>query len=146
LYIRLIRRVPYDEDRTVDSFAFFFLPLMVRSQDKRGPSTPEERQRFVDVTSELTKAPLNENLLDDAKWAVTWLHAVPDVYVKICQTPFVDLLGSGYRYAEQIFTVYVLSMGVYSIEHPGTTADETQRFLAGVEGPSRLIKQSLIRR
>jgi hypothetical protein len=117
-------------------FALLFLPLIACSQDqaKRGPSTSEERKRFTEITRKLIKTPLAENLNDDAKWALQWLQDVPDVNVTPCPFPLGDLVPSDYPHRALIFSVYVLSMGVYAIEHPEKTTDETPQYVAGVEG------------
>ncbi|MBZ5520956.1 MAG: hypothetical protein LAP21_01725 [Acidobacteriia bacterium] len=124
-------------------FAFLSLVLAATSQDKRGPSTPEERKRFILVTRKLMLAPLDESLNDDAKWALQWLADVPDVNVTPCPTPLGDLVPSDYKYAPRIFSIYVLSMGVYSIEHPAKAEDETPQYVAGVEGALKAYKAIL---
>jgi hypothetical protein len=126
--------------------AVIFLTLMAGAQDdkdKRGPSTPSERKRFIDITNKLIKSPLDENLKDDAKWALQWLADVPDVNVTPCPSPLGDVVPSDYRHAARIFSIYVLSMGVYAIEHPAKTEDETPQYLAGVEGALNAYKAIL---
>ena len=114
-----------------------------QGKDKRAPSTPEERKRFVNLTSKLIKSPLDEGLKDDAKWALQWLSDVPDVNVTPCPSPLGDLVPSDYRHAARIFSIYVLAMGVYAIEHPEKAEDETPQYLAGVEGALKAYKAIL---
>jgi ADP-ribosylglycohydrolase len=56
------------------------------------------------------------------------------VNVTPCPFPLGDLVPSDYLHRARIFSIYVLSMGVYAIEHPEKTTDETAQYVAGVEG------------
>lgn len=114
-----------------------FLGLLANAQDtrqKREPSTPEERKRFVKITRQLINSPLSEDRNGDVKWALKWLEEVPDVNVDPCPLPLGNIVPSGYKYSARVFGVYVMSMGVYAIEHPEKGADDTPQYLAGVEG------------
>lgn len=124
-------------------FSVIFLSLLAGAQDKRGPSTPEERKRFVSVTSKLIQSPLDAALNDEAKWALQWLGDIPDINVTPCPTPLGDLPASDYRYAARIFSIYVMSMGVYVIEHPAKTEDDAPQYLAGVEAALKAYKAIL---
>jgi hypothetical protein len=104
------------------------------AQDKRAPSTPEERKRFVSVTREVIRSPLDSSKNADVKWALQWLSEVPDIIVDPCPIPLENLTASGNPYSPRIFGIYVLAMGVHAIEHPGKVSDPAQQFLAGVEG------------
>ncbi|HWZ45207.1 MAG TPA: hypothetical protein VNW97_17170 [Candidatus Saccharimonadales bacterium] len=122
-----------------------FLTLLAGAQEKekRGPSTPDERKRFVDLTGKLIKSPLDESLKDEAKWALQWLSDVPDVNVNPCPLPLGDMVPSDYKHAARIFSIYVLAMGVYAIEHPKKSEDETPQYLAGVEAALSAYKSIL---
>lgn len=111
--------------------------IPAQNQPKRGPSTADERQRFVKVVQELEKDPLNPGLRPDAKWALRWLEEVPDINVDLCAAPLGRLQGSEYRYSPQIVSLYVLAMGVYAIEHVEKAGDPAEQYLAGVESALR---------
>ena len=62
-------------------------------QEQRGPSTPEERSRFVSIAHKFEANPLDPALAKDREWAILWLIQVPDLHVKMCT----DLLGAAYN-------------------------------------------------
>lgn len=109
--------------------------LAASSQDtprpKRGPSTPEERKRFVTLVHKLEKAPLDESLDGETKWALQWLDDIPDITVSICWAPLGHFLMEGYRYDARIRGQFVLGMGAFQIEHSAKQEDAI--YLAGVE-------------
>ncbi|HYL92454.1 MAG TPA: hypothetical protein VEW69_04790 [Alphaproteobacteria bacterium] len=113
--------------------ACFLLSLGAAAQNKRGPSTPEERKRFLSLVQQLEKNPLDETLRPEVKWAFQWLDAVPDITVDICPTPLEGLPAENYKYTPQLFGLYVFAMGRFAIEHPDKAGDKDAVFLAGVE-------------
>ena len=98
-----------------------FLGLLANAQD-----TQQKRE-------EVIKSPLSQDLNGDIKWALKWLEEVPDVNVDPCPLPLGNIAPSGYKYAARVFGIYVMSMGVYAIEHPDGGPDDTAQYLAGVE-------------
>src|SRR5262249_35079023 len=58
---------------------FLSMPGLGHGQAKRGPSTPEERTRFVAIAQKLEQSPLNAGLRPEREWALLWLIQVPDV-------------------------------------------------------------------
>jgi hypothetical protein len=127
------------------ALAIFSFYLSAFSQDqggsKRAPSTAEERQRFVAVVRKLEKAPLDESLNSETKWAMQWLNDVPDITVTICWAPMGHFLMEGYRYDEKIRGQFVLGMGAYQIEHSARQEDEI--YLAGVESALKAYRSIL---
>jgi hypothetical protein len=122
---------------------FFCLPAFPQDQGvpKRGPSTPDERQRFVALVRRLEKAPLDESLNSETKWAMQWLNDVPDITVTICWAPLGHFLMEGYRYDERIRGQFVLGMGAYQIEHSAKQEDAI--YLAGVESALKAYRSIL---
>ena len=57
---------------------------IAQSAGGRGPSTPEERSRFVAITHKLERDPLDRSLDGDRDWALRWLIEVPDVHTSLC--------------------------------------------------------------
>ncbi|HEY6249726.1 MAG TPA: hypothetical protein VI685_07175, partial [Candidatus Angelobacter sp.] len=53
-------------------------------EPQRGPSTPEERQRFLTLVHKLEQTPLDKSLQTEKRWALIWLVQVPDIHVKMC--------------------------------------------------------------
>ncbi len=119
------------------------LSALAQSDSQRGPSTPEERKRFVEITKKLEQDPLNEDLRSDRDWALKWLEDVPDVTVNMC-TPVLGNLGeSRYRYAPQVGAQFGLAMAAFIIEHPNQANDLNAQYMAGVEGALRAYKAIL---
>ena len=103
------------------------------AQEQRGPSTPEERQRFVQVAHKVEANPLDPALKADVRWALKWIIEVPDVSVSLCAAPLNGLLGSKYKYEAELFGDYTLALGAFVIEHPEKAKDPVAVNLAGAE-------------
>lgn len=110
---------------------------------KRGPSTPEERKRFVAIVRKLEKTPLDPSLTPEITWALQWLSDVPDPSVNICFDPLGPFVEEEYRYDLRIRGQFVLGMGAFLIEHPQKTADRSATFLAGVESALKAYRSIL---
>ncbi len=113
-----------------------------QQEQKRPPSTPEERKRFFALVHKLEKTPLDTSLNSDITWALKWLEDIPDVSVNICFTPLGPFTIENYRYDSRIRGQYVLAMGAYLLEHPQKAADRAQ-YLAGVESALKVYKAIL---
>ena len=107
------------------------------------PSTPADRQRFLNVTHKLEQDPLDDTLRQDRSWALKWLEDVPDINVSICPVVLGELPQSQYRYTKQIAAQFSLEMGAFLIEHPQQVNDLNAQYLAGVEGALRAYKSIL---
>src|SRR6516225_5367131 len=117
--------------------------LVVRSQDepKRGPSTPEERQRFLALTHKLEESPLDKSLYAEKKWAKQWIEDIPDINVNICPL----LLGqefmlSRYKYAPNLEYQVMFGNVAFLIEHPDKKEDTVAQYTAGVESALKAYK------
>lgn len=66
------------------------------------PSSADDRARFVLIAHELEKAPLDESLQADRKWAMKWLTDAPDVSVDACLTPLGSVSKEKYAYGDDI--------------------------------------------
>jgi hypothetical protein len=108
---------------------------------KRGPSTPEERKRFVTLVHRLEKTPLDESLDSETKWAMQWLDDIPDITVNICWAPLGHFLMEGYRYDARIRAQFILGMGAFQIEH--SAKQENEIYLAGVESALKAYRSIL---
>jgi hypothetical protein len=111
------------------------LALTVVAQDaKRGPSTPEERKRFVAITHKMEQAPLDDSLRPETRWALVWLIEVPDVTASLCTAPLGDFMKKKYKYSPEIVTQLTFSSGAFVIEHLDKADDKGAQYVAGVEG------------
>ena len=115
----------------------------VQQQAQRGPSTQEERQRFVAIAHKLEDAPLDESLRKEREWGLLWLIQVPDVSVAICTAPLGDFMSKKYKYSPEIVTQLTFSSGVFVIEHPDEAKDPPAQILAGVEGALKAYQSIL---
>ena len=105
-----------------------------QNQPKRGPSTPEERTRFVALAQKLQQAPLDPELRPEVRWALRWLIEVPDLTVDLCTAPLGEFMKRKYKYSPEIVTQLTFSSGQFIIEHPDQVKDTGAQYVAGVEG------------
>ncbi len=116
-----------------------------QTKGQRGPSTPEERARFVSIAHKFEANPLDPTLTKDREWAILWLIQVPDVHVKMCT----EVLGAAYnkekyRHAPEITAQLLLSSGAFLIENSENTKDDKAQYIAAVEGVLKAY-QSILR-
>lgn len=110
----------------------------------RGPSTAEERARFLALTRKLEETPLDKSLHGEVKWALKWIEDIPDISVNIC--PLVlggDFLNSHYRHSPQIVVQVIFGNVALLIEHPDKKNDQLAQYTAGVESALRAYKSIL---
>ena len=121
----------------------FNLLIAAQNDSQRGPSTAEERKRFVEITKKLEQDPLNPELRADRDWALKWLEDIPDITVNMCTPVLGDLGDSGYRYGPQVGAQFGLAMAAFIIEHPDKATDVNAQYLAGVESALRAKSEEL---
>jgi hypothetical protein len=112
-------------------------------QAQRGPSTPEERQRFVTLAHKMEEAPLDKSLQPEREWALKWLVEVPDITVNVCTAPLGDFMKKKYKYSPEIVVQLTFSGGAFIIEHPDQAKDASAQYLAGVEGALKAYESIL---
>jgi hypothetical protein len=101
----------------------------------RGPSTAEERARFVEITHKLETSPLDAGLNSDRDWALRWLIEVPDVHGELCTNVLGGFMKEKkYPYGGEIVRQLTFSGAAFAIENPDKAADRLAQFEAGVEG------------
>lgn len=129
------------------SLAVILLSFLACAQDqaapKRGPSTPEERKRFVALVQKLEQSPLDQGLRPEVVWAEKWLNDVPDINVTVCPVPLGRFVEENYKYAGHISVQFAFGMAVYLIQHPDKAADKSAQYLAGVQESLRTYKSIL---
>jgi len=115
-----------------------------QDQPKRGPSTAEERQRFVGLTRKLEQTPLDKSLYPDKKWALQWIDDIPDINVTPCITVLgEDFLAAHYKYAANVEVQVIFGNVVFLIEHPDKKNDPVAQYTAGVESALKTYKSIL---
>jgi hypothetical membrane protein len=113
---------------------FAFQPVHAEA---RGPSTPEERARFVALVRLLESDPLAENANATRQQLREWTVEVPDIRFKACPDLLGHAVGIDYPYSREINLQVMLSGAVLTIEDPGEARDDAAVYTAGVEGALR---------
>ena len=106
---------------------------------KRGPSTPEERAKAVQLVHALEAEPLHKNGQQARRWLLTWLVDVPEISVTICGDYLAPLYNEKdkereKKYAAEITTQMPFSSAAFIIEHPEQAKDDVAVNKAGLEG------------
>ncbi|HMF91472.1 MAG TPA: hypothetical protein VKL40_12580 [Candidatus Angelobacter sp.] len=112
-----------------------------QNQPKRGPSTAEERARFLALTRKLEQTPLDRNLYAEKKWALQWIEDIPDITVTPC--PYVlgdEFPNSRYPYTSNLLFQVVFGSVAFMIEHPDKKDDQVAQYTAGVESALKAYK------
>lgn len=118
------------------SFVLICCTLSTSAQ-QRGPSTPEERARAVEMATHLETMPLAKDAKDIRAKLFLFVATVPDLTVKVCS----DVLGESKQlkgdYDSELVTQLMFSQAKFMIEHPEKAQDDAAVYLAGVEGVLR---------
>lgn len=104
----------------------------------RGPSTPAERKRALEVIEKLEADPMSPSLAKDREWINEWVFAAPDVHVVLCTAiikPLLDEQNSDPRKA--LMLQNLLAMAAFEIKSPDKAKDAIKMQLAGAEGMLR---------
>ena len=104
---------------------------------KRGPSTPDERRRAVEMINFLEAKPLEKEAKKYRETLLYFLVEVPDITVSLCT----DALGESKRfkgdYETELLGQMMYSQAKFVIENPDRASDQEAAYLAGVEGVLR---------
>ena len=123
--------------------AVFALSLCPSANAERGPSTPEERARFVRISRSIEQDPLNETLRSEREWALRWLIEIPDISVTVCSGPLTKLLDTKKNYSAELFGHSLFASATFIIENPDQGNDPNVVYAAGVEGVLRMYERIL---
>ncbi len=113
------------------------LPLLLAPRlcaTERGPSTPEERAKVVDLVHKLETDPLNPEAEQWRVWLAQWIDEVPDIVVPVCPGLLPQLLRSQRNYSHELAMQVVYSSAAFIVQHPKEQVDQQAVFVAGVEG------------
>jgi len=104
---------------------------------KRGPSTPEERQKAVAMATFLETNPLAKEAKDIRGALLFFLAEVPDISVTLCT----NVLGESKKfkgdYESELVGQLAFSQAKFVIENPEKAKDNAAVYQAGVEGVLR---------
>jgi hypothetical protein len=118
------------------AFVVFFGCFVVSAsaQNKRGPSTEEERTHALAAIDDLEANPLGENAKEERRWLTVWLIEVPDIHVGFC-LELLPELPKGSKQDSDIIGIQLMYSGArYAIQHLGSSADSIDQYQAGVNG------------
>jgi hypothetical protein len=101
---------------------------------ERGPSTPEERAKAVQLAHQLETDPLGKNAKEARSWMLRWLINVPDITVTACTDYFAPLPDKDKNYSSELVIQMSLSSAAFIIEHPDQAKDDVAVNKAGLEG------------
>ncbi len=104
----------------------------------RGPSTPAERKKAVELTRKLEKQPLARTSNQDRAWLLEFIVEAPDFEVKSCSGPLDTLAkDEGGSYARILYVQSVFGMAAFMFENPKKTEDWASIQTAGIESTLR---------
>ena len=104
---------------------------------KRGPSTPEERKKAVEMATFLETNPLAKEAKEIRGALLFFLAEVPDISVTLCTNVFGESKKFKGDYESELLGQTAYSQAKFIIEHPDQANDEAAVQLAGVEGVLR---------
>jgi hypothetical protein len=116
------------------------------SQQKRGPSTPEERAKAVQIARALESDPLQPGNKDMRTWFMLWLIEVPDITVQVCGEELGPVFHESNRdknFVSEIFGQSLFSAASFVIEHPDQANNKVVVYTAGVEGSLKAYQSIL---
>lgn len=123
--------------------ATLFLAPPSQAQNKRGPSTPEERSTAVKAARLLEADPFHKDAKKVREWFTYWLIEVPDISIELCSDYLGSIVGSKKNYSSEIFGQMMFSSAAFIIEHQGQAQDKVAVNLAGVEGALKVYEAIL---
>lgn len=119
---------------------FLVCALQGHHAQARGPSTPEERAKVIDLTRMLERDPLNENADATRQWLREWTIEVPEIRFHVCNELLSHGLGANYPFSREINLQTILSGVVFTLEHQDKARDDVGAYIAGVEGSLRMYE------
>jgi hypothetical protein len=123
--------------------AILFLVSASPAQNKRGPSTPEERSTAVKAARLLESDPFHKDAKKAREWFTFWLIEVPDISLELCTDYLGPIAGAKKNYSSEIFGQTMFSSAAFIIEHPEQAQDKVAVNLAGVEGALKVYEAVL---
>jgi carboxypeptidase Q len=117
------------------ALVLFVLVILIglSSAQEAKPSTPEERQRAIQLAQKLEANPLNESLQPDRAWLIKWAAQAPDFTVMVCAGP-AEFAKKKYKYGPDLTFQKMASGIAYVVQHPDQPKDAVAEELAAVNG------------
>jgi hypothetical protein len=109
------------------------------AQDRRGPSTAEERQQALEYIHSWQADPLGPEAKEKRAWVLKWLVDVPDLTVHLCS--ILDKLPKGDKKdSSTLFTGMFMAQAAFVIDNPDKQDQRIAEYEAGVEGALRVYE------
>ncbi len=123
------------------------VPVLAGAAPKRGPSTPAERKRALEVTRRLEKDPFGKGSGADRRWLFQWIIEVPDLAVTSCNGPLDPLVEDEDRdrHGRELYAQSVFGMAAFMIEHPDRKEEWVSVQKAGIESVLKAYRAMLKR-
>lgn len=128
------------------------LSLPAAAQNARGPSTPEENARVVQLAAVSDKDPIAAMTSADGRWFQKWAEEVPDYGFGPDKGAFWMEAGAAKGDMKRVVRFHhTLSTAAYQIQHHITDPEKNQELsdattLAGVEGLLRAYESLVAKR
>ncbi len=117
--------------------------LAATAQQKRGPSTTEERAKAVQFAHDLENNPLGPQAKSEREWLTLWLIEIPDITVEVCPRLLGPEIPDKKKYGTEIFSQLMFSEVAFMIENPDKTKDALEVHAAGVLGSLKVYEAIL---
>lgn len=112
--------------------ALLVVSILVVAQNGSRPTTPEERQRAIELAKKLEADPLDKSLKPDCAWLMKWAADAPDFTVSVCASH--GEFKKNYKYSPEL-TFQKMAAGVaFVLQHPEQQNDRVAQELAAVNG------------
>ena len=111
--------------------------------EKRGPSTPQERQKFLELAQQMEHDPLGKDAADTRASLIKFLIDVPDIHVEACDNVPELLKDENDKIASAIWMQDVIAQGEFAIQYPDWAEDTYLLWTAGVGGSLNLYEAIL---
>lgn len=118
------------------SVCFALLAFPGSASAARGPSTPKERAKALELVEILETDPMSPAAKEARQWLTTWLVEIPDISVTVC----LDVLGpidDLRSLPPEITLQQMFSIAAFLIRNPDAKDKSAEAYLAGVEGTIR---------
>jgi hypothetical protein len=105
----------------------------------RGPSTPEERKKAIELVELLETEPASPAAAEARQWLTTFISEVPDLTVKQCMS-LVAPATERAAIRPELMSQHVFSGAGYLLRNPGTAAGGTDTLTAALVGTVRAYR------
>ncbi len=129
----------YKVSAFVAGCALLLAPAVSFAQDRRGPSTADERQQALEYIHEWQSDPLGPQAKDQFGWVLKWFADVPDLTVHVCT--ILDKLPRGDKKdSPTVFGGQFMGQAAFVIENPDKKDERLAEYQAGVQGALRVYE------